>query len=103
MKIYLAGKYSANNILDCLNNIHDGIKKGAEILKKGDVVFCPFIDFLFQFFDKTLTIEDYYRYSMSFLEGWADEIWVLPDWENSEGTKKEIARANELKIPVRFL
>lgn len=31
------------------------------------------------------------------------EVWVLPGWENSEGTKTEIDAARQYKIPVRFL
>ncbi len=102
MRIYLAGKYSDNNILGCFNNIHDGIAATVSILKAGHAVFCPFVDFLFQFFDKSLTKEDYYRYSMAWLEV-SEEVWVLPGWEDSIGVKKEIQRANELGIPVRYL
>lgn len=102
MRIYLAGKYSDDNVIGILNNIGIGIKVAAQILKSGNIPFCPFLDYQFQFFEE-LTKDDYYRYSMSFLENWAEEVWVLPDWENSEGTKKEIERANLLLIPVRFL
>lgn len=102
MRVYLAGKYSDPNIIGCLNNIHDGIKKSVEILKMGHAVFCPWLDYQFQFFDKTLTVDDYYRYSMAWLEV-SDEVWVLPNSENSKGTNAEIARALELKIPVIYL
>jgi len=101
-KIYLAGKYSADNVMDVLNNIHDGIKKATEILKAGDVPFCPWLDYQFQLFDKTLTKEDYYRYSMTWLEV-CDEVQVLPNSENSIGTQNEIKRAKELKIPIKFI
>jgi len=30
-----------------------------------------------------------------------DEVWVFGDWENSEGCKKEIALAEELRKPIR--
>lgn len=99
MRIYIAGKYSDPNILGVLNNIHDGIKAATTILKRGHEPFCPFLDYQFQFFDKSLTIEDYYRYSMAWLEV-SDIVFVLPDSENSKGTLAEIARAKELGIPV---
>lgn len=102
MRIYLAGKYSDDNVIEVLNNIRTGIKVAAQLLKSGNDVFCPWLDYQFQFFEE-LTMEDYYRYSMSFLEHWAEEVWVLPGWENSEGTKKEVEQANLLLIPVRFL
>ena len=102
MRIYVAGRYSDNNIIGCLNNIHDGIKASVEVLKQGHAVFCPWLDYQFQFFDKTLTVQDYYRYSMAWLEV-SDEVWVLPNSENSKGTQAEIKRAQELDIPVRYL
>jgi hypothetical protein len=102
MRIYVAGRYSADNIIQVLNNIHDGINTCSAILKAGDEPFCPWLDFLFQFFNKTLDINDYYRYSMAWLEV-SDEVWVLPKWENSSGTKEEIARAMELCIPIKYL
>lgn len=102
MRIYIAGKYSDSNIIGCLNNIHDGIKKSVEVLKMGHAPFCPWLDYQFQFFDKTLTVEDYYRYSMAWLEV-ADEVWVLPGHQFSKGTKAEISRALELGIPVKYL
>jgi len=49
-----------------------------------------------------LTVEDYYRYSMAWLEV-ADEVWVLPNSESSKGTQAEIKRAKELFIPVKYL
>jgi len=101
-RIYVAGKYSDTNIIGCLNNIHDGIKASVEVFKQGDAPFSSWIDYQFQFFDKTLTVEDYYRYSMAWLEV-SDEVWVLPNSENSKGTQAEIKRANELKIPIKFL
>lgn len=102
MRIYVAGKYSDTNIIGCLNNIHDGIKASVEVLKQGHAPFCPWLDYQFQFFDKTLTVEDYYRYSMAWLEV-SDEVWVLPNSENSKGTQAEIKRAVELNIPVKYL
>ena len=31
------------------------------------------------------------------------ELWVLPGYENSEGTKAEIEAAEQYKVPVRYL
>lgn len=101
MKIYLAGKYSDNNIIGVLNNIKKGISIAAKLIKEGNNVFCPFLDYQYHFFEN-LTKQDYQRNSMSFVE-WADELWILPNSENSGGTQREITKANELKIPVRYL
>lgn len=102
MRIYLAGKFSDDNILGCLNNIHDGIKMAVKLLKEGHAPFCPWLDHQFQFFDKTLVADDYYNYSLAWLEV-AEEVWVLPNYETSKGTLKEIERAKELRIPIKYL
>lgn len=101
-RIYIAGKYSADNLIESLRNMHDGIKKSAQILKDGDAPFCPWLDYQFQFFQKELNVQDYYRYSMAWLEV-SDMVLVLPNSENSKGTQAEIKRAEELNIPVKYL
>ena len=101
-RIYVAGSYSASNVIEVLNNIKRGTEQCVKILKQGDVPFCPWLDYQFQFYDTSLTINDYYRYSIAWLEV-SDEIWVMPNSENSKGTQSEIERANELNIPVRYL
>jgi hypothetical protein len=100
-KVYIAGAYSADNVIDVMKNIREGIKASARVLGLGYAPFCPFLDYQFSFFED-ITVEEYYNYSMAWLEV-SDEVWVLPNWENSKGTIKEIARAKELDIPVNYL
>lgn len=100
-RIYVAGSYSADNVIQILNNMHTGTKVCAELLKEGYCPFCPWLDYQFQFYDKTLTVEDYYRYSMGWLKV-SDVVLVLPNYENSKGTQAEIKRAKELNIPVVY-
>lgn len=100
-RIYLAGAYSADNILKVLTNIREGIKVASHWTKEGYAVFCPFLDYQYQFFND-LSIDDYYQYSLAFLEV-CDEMWVLPNWENSNGTKKEIDFAEKYGIPIKYL
>ena len=49
--------------------------------------------------DEKLTVEDYYNYSITWLEA-SDAVWVLPNSEHSKGTQAEVKRAIELGIPV---
>jgi hypothetical protein len=100
-RIYVAGKYSSDNIIQGLQNMREGMKASAKILKLGYAPFCPFLDYQFSFFED-VTVEEYYAYSMAWLEV-SDEVWVLPGWEKSKGTKAEIKRAKELDIPVEYL
>lgn len=100
-RIYVAGKYSADNVIDVLKNIRIGISACAKIIKEGNSPFCPWLDWQFSMFED-ITVPEYYAYSMAWLEV-SDEVWVLPNWETSKGTVKEIARAEELKIPVKYI
>lgn len=102
-RIYLAGKISSKDPLEFLENIRNGQAWSTWVISLGHDVYSPFLDYQFAFHPPVPTKEQYRSNSMSFLEHWAEEVWVLPDWENSGGTKKEIERANELKIPVRYL
>lgn len=99
-RIYIAGRYSAGNTIELLDNIREGIEMGAKLIKMGHSPFCPWLDHQFQFFEN-LEIDDYYNYSMSWLEV-SDAILVLPGYKDSKGTLKEIERANELGIPIYY-
>lgn len=100
-RIYLAGKYSADNILKVLDNITMGNRVAAKFIKQGYAVFSPFLDYQFHFFEN-LEIKDYYEYSIAFLVV-CDEMWILPDWENSRGTIAEISIAQDHNIPIKYL
>ncbi len=103
-RIYIAGAYSANNVISVFGNIRNGIRGSVEALMEGYAVFSPWIDFQFSLAlreDETLTVEDYYNYSMAWLEV-SDALLVLPRWEESKGTIAEIARAKELNIPIFY-
>jgi len=100
-KIYVAGAYSSNDVMGVLENIRRGIEKCAELLGEGIAPFCPWLDYQFQFFNKKLTKTDYYNYSLAWLEV-SDEVFVLSGWENSAGTIKEIEKAKELGIPIKY-
>lgn len=99
-RIYVAGSYSSNNVIGVFNNIKRGTQVCVDLLKKGYIPFCPWLDFNFHWFGE-ITLEDYYRYSMGWLEV-SDCIYVLKNSENSKGTQKEIERAKELNIPVLY-
>ena len=103
-RIYIAGAYSADNVLNVLNNIRKGIRASTELLLAGFAPFCPFLDYQFQLMlreNETLTVEDYYQYSIAWLEV-SDAVLVLPDYKNSKGTLAEIKKAKELNIPVYY-
>ena len=101
MRIYVAGSYAADNVIRVLDNIRRGVAYCAKLVKEGHAPFCPWLDWQFQMFER-LTVEDYYQYSMAWLEV-CEEVHVLPGSVNSKGTLMEIDKAKELGIPVQFV
>ena len=101
-RVYVCGAYSADNVISILDNIRIGMRASTELFLKGYAVFCPWLDFHFQLMlreGEILSVEDYYRYSLAWLEV-SDAIYVLPHSESSNGTQREIKRAIELNIPI---
>ena len=105
IKVYVAGAYSADNVLGVLQNIGKGEQFAGMLLMEGFTPFCPWLDrqFVLQFPRSTsLTVEKLKESSMAWLEV-SDCLIVVPDnWEHSPGTKAEIERAKELDIPVFY-
>lgn len=97
-RIYVAGPYSADNIMGVLTNIRNGSNAAAELMSKGFAVFCPFWDFLAALgpWGDALPKKAFQANSMAFVET-CHAMLVLG---YSSGVEREIARADELGIPV---
>ena len=90
-------------MIDVLRNIGRGERACAELFSRGFSPFCPWHDksFITDRPDDTFTVEQFYCYSMDWLEV-SEAVFVLPNSEGSKGTQAEIARAHELGIPVVY-
>ena len=101
IKVYVAGNYSANNVLDVLKNIGKGEKMCAKLFGMGFAPFCPWHDksYVTDRFDAEFTVKQFYDYSMAWLEV-SDCVFLLSGWETSKGTIAEIERAEEIDIPI---
>jgi len=97
-RLYLAGPYSADNVLDVLANIRQGIHAATEALQAGFAVFCPWLDFQFGVV-ADIPLEYYREHSLAWLRA-SDVMWLLPGWEGHEGVIEELSVASELGIPV---
>lgn len=102
-RVYIAGPYSADNVISILDNIREGMRISTQVLLNGFAPFCPWLDFHFQLMlrdNEKLNIDDYYKYSIAWLEV-SDYMLVTGCWETSIGTKKEIEFA-EGRIPIFY-
>jgi len=108
LRVYVAGAYSADNVLQVLRNMKRGMKLATEALQTGEILpFVPWFDYHFFLQEdeskRKLTVKDVYNYSMSFLTNWAEAVLVQQDgWVESKGTVAEVNKAKELGIPVFF-
>ena len=97
--LFRSGAYSADNPIDMFDNMRRGMRLAYDCLKAGFAPFVPWFDYHFSLIGE-MSIEEYYTYSMAWLEV-SDAVLVQPvGVEKSRGTLKEIQRAQELGIPV---
>ena len=103
--IYVAGAYSANHILDVFDNMRIGIETSTKLFQLGFSPFAPWLDYHFclQLPREHLSVGRFYDYSIDFLQR-CDAVLVVDNQRNigSSGTNKELAKANELGIPVFY-
>jgi len=104
-RIYVAGAFNAGNVLDVLANMRRGMRQAVEVLLAGYSPFCPWLDYHFALMLKegeNLTIENFYNYSMAWLEVSDAILVILEGAEESVGTQGEIKKAKELGIPICY-
>jgi hypothetical protein len=99
-KAYIAGKLNSDAV-GYIKNMHNMIKVAREVRNLGVSVYVPCNDFMEGLVDGSFDYRDYFDNSQPWLLS-ADFVVVCPNWENSEGTKKEIALARSVGIPVFF-
>lgn len=103
-RVYVAGAYSAGNVIDVLRNIGRGEKMCAELFRRGYAPFCPWHDksYVIDNFDKPLDINMFYEYSISWLEVSDMMLVINENSETSVGTKNEIEFAKNRNIPIYY-
>jgi len=102
-RVYVAGAYSGSNVIEVLKNIGRGEWYVAQIFKRGYAPFSPWADkdFVIKLWDEELDIEQFYKYSLTWLEV-SDMMFLVPGWEKSKGTLKEIEVAKGLGIKIIY-
>jgi hypothetical protein len=100
-RVYVAGPYSADNVIDVLKNIGRGEDICADIFMAGMAPFCPWHDksYVMSYYDFDMDKEKFKECSIAWLKV-SDAIFCVPGWEKSGGTLREIKIAGDLNIPI---
>ena len=101
-RVYVAGAYSSDTTIGTLTNIRKGMRLATEVMLAGYATFCPWFDHqvVFQLRDgEELDKEHYQQQSIAWLEV-CHAVLLVPGWENSGGTNREIAIAEGLCMPI---
>jgi hypothetical protein len=100
-RIYVAGLYSANNVLDVLKNIGRGQKVCAFLFRLGFAPFCPWHDktYVMDFPENDYTVQKFYDFSLTWLKV-CDGMFIISGEGNSKGVNMEIKKAKEWNIPI---
>lgn len=101
IRVYVAGAYSADNVIGILGNMRRGLQLSYYVLKAGFAPFAPWLDYLFAFLGP-VSLQEYYEYSMAWLEGSQAILTVKENLSTSAGAQKELERAKELGIPIFY-
>jgi len=99
-RIYIAGALN-DDAIGYIKNLRRMIKHAILVRKHGYAVFVPGLDFLL------LLLSDEINYNFVFYNSWhwikvAHAIYVVPKSKKSKGTKREVALAKKLGIPVFY-
>jgi hypothetical protein len=86
---------------DYIQNLHRMIIWANKVRKLGCSTFVPGMDFLAGLVNGDWIYADYFNSNQAWLEV-TDAVFVVPGWENSKGTQKEIDFALKHNIPIFY-
>lgn len=98
-RIYIAGKLSNDNVIGYIHNVHKMMEVAEKIRLEGYSVYVPAIDLLMGIKFGYTKYEDYFNNCQPWLEA-SDAVFLVPGWETSPGTRREMETADVLDIPI---
>lgn len=103
LKVYVAGPYSADNVIDVLKNIGKGRQACADLFALGFAPFCPWhdADFIIMNPDINHPVQYFRDYCIEWLKV-SDVMLLLDGWQKSVGCQEEFKLANKLNIPIFY-
>jgi hypothetical protein len=96
---YIAGPYTADGPIGIAANVRRAAEVAAAVAAKGYAIFCPHTNSYLVDRIQQRPYDYWLQMDLAFLER-CDLLVLVPDWEKSDGTAKEIASARDNGIPV---
>jgi len=93
IRVYIAGRLNGDAV-SYIQNLHRMLIWGAELRRNGFSVLVPGLDLLLGLSAGNWEYEDYFDNSQPWLEV-ADVLFLVPGWEGSSGTLKELEMARK--------
>jgi len=97
--VYIAGKLSDPNTVSYIKNVSNMMEISQMVKSEGFSVFVPAIDVLLGIKFGYTSYDEYFNNNLAWLAR-ADAVVLVPDWETSKGTKRELEVAKQLNIPI---
>jgi hypothetical protein len=103
--IYIAGRLSKNrdgstaDAVDYLLNVSKMMETAQQVKEAGYSVLVPAIDLLMGIKFGYKTYDDYFNNNLLWV-GKSDAVYLVPGWEASPGTFREVNHAIENNVPV---
>lgn len=96
--VYVAGKLN-DTACQYIQHLRRMVIWADKVKRCGVAVFVPGIDILMGLICGEYEYPDYFDNSQPWLER-ADAVFLVPGWETSKGTKREVKLAKKLGIPI---
>ena len=97
-RVYIAGALNGDAV-SYIQNMHRMIIWAEKIRHLGYAVYIPCLDFMCGIVHGNWVYEQFHSMNQPWLDV-SDAVFLVPGWEDSDGTKREIARAAQNNIPV---
>ena len=98
--IFIAGPFRAENQWGIECNAYQAEKAALQLAELGYIPLCP--QTMYRHFHKTVTDKFWLQATRELLKR-CDGILVLPGWQKSEGTKKEIELGKSLGLSLEYV
>lgn len=108
MRVYIAGPYvpkectlhNASRVAQ--QNVDKAIDAFHKLKAEGHEPFVPHLSYYIHLRGTSDYADWWYEYHLTFLEHWAEAVYMLDGWETSRGSKLEIKKAKELGLPIFY-